>query len=99
MKRKHVPVTIALGLILAGTGLAQLRPAFSLDASAATLPQDMSAMDQGVPSYHAYALKPPFPTTLDARQFPDPLNQNVYAMAARIKPVLFQQPCYCYCDR
>jgi hypothetical protein len=23
----------------------------------------------------------------------------VYALAAKIKPVLFQQPCYCYCDR
>ena len=61
---------------------------------------DMSgATDEGIPSYHAYALKPPFPATLDPKQFPDALNRNVYALAAKIKPVLYQQPCYCYCDR
>jgi len=82
--------------------LASLRPALSLDASAADsqMQMDMSGTtDQGVPSYHAYALKPPIPATLDPKQFPDALNQNVYALAAKIKPVLYQQPCYCYCDR
>ena len=48
---------------------------------------------------HAYALKPPIPVTLDPKQFPDALSRNVYALAAKIKPVLYQQPCYCYCDR
>jgi hypothetical protein len=23
----------------------------------------------------------------------------VYALAAKVRPVLYQQPCYCYCDR
>jgi Protein of unknown function with PCYCGC motif len=99
MKGKRLAMATALGLILLGTGLAQLHPAFSFDANAEPLPQDMSAMDQGVPSYHAYALKPPYPATLASGQFPDLLNRNVYAMAARIEPVLYQQPCYCYCDR
>jgi Protein of unknown function with PCYCGC motif len=39
------------------------------------------------------------PTTLDPQQFPEPLNRNVYALAARVKSVLYQQPCYCRCDR
>jgi hypothetical protein len=25
--------------------------------------------------------------------------QNAYAVAAKIKKVLYQQPCYCHCDR
>lgn len=32
-------------------------------------------------------------------KFPDPINQNAYAMAAKIRPVLYQQPCYCHCDK
>src|SRR5258705_6539596 len=50
-------------------------------------------------SYRGSALNPPFPATFDPKQFPDALNRNVYSLAAKIKPVLYQQPCYCYCDR
>jgi hypothetical protein len=98
----RVAVGVALSLILGGAGLAQLRPTAFADADAgdAQMQMDMSGpADQGVPSYHAYALKPPIPNTIDAKQFPDALSRNVYAMAAKIKPVLYQQPCYCYCDR
>jgi uncharacterized protein with PCYCGC motif len=70
-----------------------------LEPGACELGVGPTASDLGVPSYHAYALKPPFPATLDPKQFPDALNRNVYALAAKIRPVLYQQPCYCYCDR
>jgi hypothetical protein len=99
---KFMAVAIALTLTLAATGLAQLRPAFGADwiAQNSQMPMDMSgAADSGTPSYHAYALKPPYPATLDPQQFPDALNRNVYALAAKVRPVLYQQPCYCYCDR
>ena len=93
-------------LILVGAGLAQLRPDMSTAMAAApsaadtAMQMDMSGQgDMGIPSYHAYALKPPYPATLDPKQFPDPLNRNVYALAGKIRPVLYQQPCYCYCDR
>jgi hypothetical protein len=92
----------ALSLALAGVGMAQLRPTglVALNAGSSQMQMDMSGpADQGVPSYHAYALKPPIPATLDPKLFPDPFNRNVYALAAKIKPVLYQQPCYCYCDR
>ncbi|HET6142519.1 MAG TPA: CYCXC family (seleno)protein [Candidatus Acidoferrales bacterium] len=92
-------VTIAFCISLAGATLTQLYPAFGAD----TYSQDQMNMsgptDLGIPSYHAYALKAPFPVTLDPKQFPDALNRNVYALAAKIRPVLYQQPCYCYCDR
>jgi hypothetical protein len=93
---------IAFTLALAGAGLAQLHPALAADGNSQDqqMQMDMSgSADLGIPSYHAYALKPPFSATLDPKQFPDALNRNVYALAAKIRPVLYQQPCYCYCDR
>jgi len=106
MKGKYLAGVVVLILTLVGSGLAQLRPALFTDAEAGgvemqgQMQMDMSGpADEGIPSYHAYALKPPFPATMDPKQFPDALNRNLYALAAKIRPVLFQQPCYCYCDR
>lgn len=99
MNGKVQAVIIALLISLAGTGLMQLVPAFGADANAQDQMNMSGPTDLGIPSYHAYALKPPFPATLDPKQFPDALNRNVYALAAKIRPVLYQQPCYCYCDR
>jgi hypothetical protein len=100
MTGKHIAVAVMFSLMLVGSGLARLRPASLYEAGATGMQMDMSGVvDQGVPSYHAYALKPPFPATLDPKQFPDAINRNVYSLAAKIKPVLYQQPCYCYCDR
>jgi hypothetical protein len=101
MTRKHLAVAVAFSLMVVGTGLARLRPAVIPElAAGGQMQMDMPGpADQGIPSYHAYALKPPIPATLDPKQFPDALNRNVYALAAKVKPVLYQQPCYCYCDR
>ena len=101
MSGKFVPAAVALILALASAGLARLRPALvpPAEAAGAQMQINMPGADLGVPSYHAYVLKPPYPATLDPKQFPDAMNRNVYALAAKIKPVLYQQPCYCYCDR
>jgi len=97
MKSKILAVAVASSLVL--TGLALLRyPVVLADTDFEAMQMSMPT-DQGVPSYHAYAPKPPLPTTIDPKQFPDALNRNAYTLAARIKPILFQQPCYCYCDR
>ena len=53
-----------------------------------------------VPAYHPEA--PPvkdLPETMDPNKFPDPVTQNAYAMAAKVRPALYQQPCYCHCDK
>jgi Protein of unknown function with PCYCGC motif len=100
MTGKFLAVAVASFLTVMGLGLLQLRPAVLADTDPVGAQMDLpGAADQGIPSYHAYAPKPPLPATLDPKQFPDALNRNVYAMAAKIRPVLFQQPCYCYCDR
>lgn len=53
---------------------------------------------QGVPPYHTALPKTPLPPTLNPHQFTDPRVQAAYAMAAQIRGVLYQQPCYCGCN-
>ncbi|HLW43523.1 MAG TPA: CYCXC family (seleno)protein [Candidatus Acidoferrales bacterium] len=54
---------------------------------------------QQVPAYHAAAPKGALPSTLSASRFTDPLTKKAYAAAAKLKPVLYQLPCYCHCDQ
>lgn len=54
---------------------------------------------ESVPAYHKHPPKGRLPATLDPQLFVDPLNQRVYAIAAKEKKILYQQPCYCGCDR
>jgi hypothetical protein len=55
--------------------------------------------DEAVPAFHSEVPKGPLPATMDAAQFSGVLVQNAYTLAARVKRVLYQQPCYCHCDR
>jgi len=55
--------------------------------------------DSDIPAYHAAPPTGALPDTLDPKQFPDARTQKVYALAAKVKPVLYQQPCYCRYDR
>lgn len=61
--------------------------------------------NQGVPAYNA---APPKPGTLPAILIKDqlwgenaqyPFQTHAYELATKIPAVLYQQPCYCYCDR
>ena len=58
-----------------------------------------SAADKDIPAYHAQAPKGELPETMNPELFSQPLVQNAYAVAAKIKKTLYQQPCYCHCDR
>jgi hypothetical protein len=55
--------------------------------------------DEQVPAYHAEKPEGPLPSTVRADLFTDPVVRNAYTVAARIKKVLYQMPCYCHCDR
>ncbi|HVB08163.1 MAG TPA: CYCXC family (seleno)protein [Candidatus Acidoferrales bacterium] len=73
-------------------------------AAQATIPRTMSpsgaeSSANSIPGYHPAPPKGPLPATLPARGFTDPLTKKAYAIAAKIKPVLYQLPCYCRCDR
>lgn len=57
-----------------------------------------------VPAHYTVSLKHGFPPLLSGDQLSGPLFNRpykvlVYQMAAKVEGVLFQQPCYCRCDR
>ena len=52
-----------------------------------------------VPAFHNTAPTGELPATLSPSLFTDPVAQNAYSIAARIKKILYQEPCYCHCDR
>jgi hypothetical protein len=71
---------------------------------AASHPQQMAGMnhvasDEPTPAFHPEAPKDALPPTLPASIYTDKLIFNAYAVAARVNKVLYQQPCYCHCDR
>jgi hypothetical protein len=55
--------------------------------------------EEAVPAFHAEAPKGPLPATLSPSEFSEVVVQNAYTLAARVKKILYQQPCYCHCDR
>jgi hypothetical protein len=91
---------LILGLVsmpLLALGM-MLLPQHAASNSASTAAQQDSGTDP-VPAYHSEVPPGPMPATLAPDTFTDATVQNAYALAAKIKKVLYQQPCYCYCDR
>lgn len=87
------PTSILCGAILCGLAFG-----VSIAASYPAARQAQSA-EESVPAFHNEAPKGQLPETLSPTQFSDIVVQNAYILAARAKKVLYQQPCYCYCDR
>jgi hypothetical protein len=88
--------TVIFTLVLLGIGAASAK---NPTARSATPPQSDMDDDGTMPSYHAHPPTGPLPATLNPKLFHDALTQNIYAIAAKEKAVLYQQPCYCHCDR
>jgi hypothetical protein len=55
--------------------------------------------DEPVPAYHTQLPAGDLPQPMDPAEFANPVVKNSYALAAKVKKVLYQQPCYCHCDR
>jgi hypothetical protein len=100
--RKFVMSGAILGLVLAGLNIdsarAQNAPSQN-EPSAAPANAPSKPAQADIPAYHAARPHDPLPETLDPKQFPDAETQNIYALAAKEKTVLYQQPCYCRCDK
>ena len=69
---------------------------FFAQGASSRAPQDPPA---DVPAYHSQPPQGPLPSTMDPQEFPDPVVKNAYAAAASVRKALYQQPCYCHCDR
>jgi hypothetical protein len=88
----------AVTLFCFALGLTLVPPqAASKSPQEAAPPQ--SAAGDPVPAYHSQAPQGELPATMNPDLFTDPAVQNAYAVAAKIKKALYQQPCYCHCDR
>ena len=78
---------------------------FALLALTAVLAVVCFAQGDRVPAYHDHALQPgdAMPILpkdqLWGESFQYPYQVKSYELAAKIPGVLYQMPCYCYCDR
>jgi Protein of unknown function with PCYCGC motif len=61
--------------------------------------QNAGKSDEPTPAYHSQVPAGALPQTMDPASFENSVVQNAYALAAKVKRVLYQQPCYCHCDR
>jgi hypothetical protein len=99
---------ITIALIFFGAGYfgfsspavrAQNSPAATQPSASAASNSAPKPVDPNLPAYHPSRPHGPLPDTLDPKQFADPETQNLYALAATEKAVLYQLPCYCRCDK
>lgn len=94
---------LVTGFALVGSSAALL----VLPPFAATHPQQpMAGMDhpdssanEPVPAFHAQPPTGELPPTMEPSIYTDKLIFNAYVVAGRTKKVLYQEPCYCHCDR
>ena len=103
--RKISLMTLILGVGCAGFGFGSVRGQNSSPSQSAqptangTSKAATKVADPNIPAYHPLRPRGPLPETLDPKQFADAETQNVYALAAKEKSVLYQLPCYCRCDK
>lgn len=108
MLRRVLVVGVLLGCALAASSAGSLdAQSFSAQstapsASPAQMKAPLSATvshKADIPAYHTEAPKGTLPETLDPKQFLDVETRNVYTLAGKEKDFLYQQPCYCRCDK
>jgi hypothetical protein len=85
-------VSLALGFVLIPQ-----RAASRLPNTGSSMAQ--AAGEEPVPAFHSTVPQGPLPATMSPTLFTDIVVQNAYTVAARVKKTLYQQPCYCHCDR
>ncbi|HUK29841.1 MAG TPA: CYCXC family (seleno)protein [Candidatus Acidoferrum sp.] len=92
-KIQQAGILIVLGTAAAVLSFAQL----GLGQNGAPLPKPDPSVP--IPAFHTAPPKSPLPDSVSPERYTDPISKNSYAMAGKVRDVLYQQPCYCYCDR
>jgi len=86
--------------VLSGLALAlAFLPEYAASRSREPMGMPQSGAQEPVPAYHDQAPAGALAATMSPEFFAEPGVQNAYTVAARIKKTLYQQPCYCHCDR
>jgi Protein of unknown function with PCYCGC motif len=91
-RKRNIFLLIAILIFTAAAAVVALPAAPQGTAANGTQPA------QKIPAFHSAPPAKRLADTLDPKQFKDVSTQNAYAMAAKVKNVLYQQPCFCYCD-
>lgn len=90
---------VICGMLLVIFGLVIPTVSQRAASPAGQAPAGQSPTDEAIPAFHAGPPQGPLPETLSPQLFSNAVVQNAYALAARVKKLLYQQPCYCHCDR
>ena len=94
----NAKVTLIVGLVcMALVWMTASRVLTSTSISASSR-QDAS-QDQAIPAYHDRAPEGTLAAVLDPKEFDQTVVQNAYRLADKLKATIYQQPCYCGCDR
>jgi hypothetical protein len=102
--KKEVPMK-TLGKILAAATLVVAGACLLGNPQFAASPHQMADMpheqasDEPIPTFHTQAPKDALPPTMEPSLFTNMVVANAYTAAGRVKKVLYQEPCYCHCDR
>lgn len=87
------------GKILGMSALAFQATALLLPSFPAARRSEQTSGTEPVPAFHAAPPTESLPRTMEASLFTDKLVFNAYVVAGRVKKVLYQEPCYCHCDK
>jgi hypothetical protein len=86
-------------LVAAGAALVEVPQFAAKQQQKPAAEQSASAPSEPVPAYHAEPATGDLPQTMEPSIYSDKLIFNAYVVAGRSKKVLYQQPCFCHCDR
>jgi uncharacterized protein with PCYCGC motif len=100
MRKVKSAVFAACTLGVACAVFLNVQPAPSFPATGQQAAAKTEKSTEPVPAYHSRASRKPLPATLAWEEFAgNPYAENAYLLAGRIREILYQQPCYCHCDR
>jgi Protein of unknown function with PCYCGC motif len=91
-------LSVALGIAPVAPRAERVAPREPDDSRMNAMMMQDSAADD-TPAFHSEVPKGPLPPTMLPSSFSSVVVQNAYALAAKVRKLLYQQPCYCHCDR
>jgi len=96
---RHFGKVLVMSALLVTAGALLLSPQFAASQTQQMPGMRHAASDEPVPAFHAQPAAGELPPTMEPSLFTDKLIFNAYVVAGRVEKVLYQQPCYCHCDR
>jgi len=88
-----------LALVIAGAAMVALPELAAQQQQTQAMDHSASNPAEPVPAFHAQPATGELPPTMEPSIYSDKLIFNAYVVAGRTKKILYQEPCYCHCDR